>query len=85
MLDTINALFELGGVFMCYGHIKQIKKDRSVAGVYIPAVVFFSAWGYWNLIYYSNLSQWASLVAGMALAISNTYWASLLYKYRKKT
>lgn len=82
MNDIINALFELGGVFMCLGHVKQIKKDRSVAGVYIPAVVFFSTWGYWNLIYYSSLNQWASLFAGFLLAITNTYWAILLYKYR---
>jgi hypothetical protein len=42
MFDFINALFEFGGFLMCLGHIKQIKKDKAVAGVYLPAVIFFS-------------------------------------------
>ena len=83
MFDIINAMFELGGFYMCLGHVKQIKKDKSVAGVYIPAVVFFSLWGYWNIIYYFDLQQYFSWVAGILLAISNTYWACLLYKYKK--
>lgn len=82
MYDLINSLFELGGIFFCLGHIRQINRDKSVAGVYIPAVVFFSSWGYWNIVYYSSLNQWFSLSAGTVLALFNTYWAYLLYKYK---
>jgi len=80
--DFINGLFGLGGVFFCLGHIKQIKEDKDVAGVYVPAVAFFSLWGYWNILYYSNLDQWSSFTAGILLACTNTYWAYLSYKYK---
>ena len=66
-----------------YGHIVAIKRDKKVSGLYIPAHVFFSLWGYWNIIYYSGLNQTASLIAGAILALANTYYTALLIKYSK--
>ncbi len=81
--DLINSLFEFGGIFFIFGHIRAVMKDKFVAGVYVPAHVFFSLWGYWNIFYYWNLSQWASLLAGTMLALINTYYTYLLFKYSK--
>ena len=82
MIDFINFTFELGGVIFGYGNIVKIKEDKCVAGVYVPAVAFFALWGYWNVIFYSSLNQWWSLSAGILLAVMNTYWVLLMYKYK---
>lgn len=81
--DIVNGMFEIGGAIACLGHIKQILKDKKVAGVFIPAVIFFSSWGYWNIFYYWHLNQWVSWLAGIVLAICNSYWAYLLWYYSK--
>lgn len=81
--DIINGLFEGVGIIFAVGNIRQIIKDKSVAGVYIPAVGFWSAWGYWNLYYYPGLDQIASTAAAGLLALANTVYLALLLKYRQ--
>ena len=80
--DLINAAFELlGGVFVL-GHCRAIRRDKAVKGVSIPAVVFFTAWGGWNLYYYPHLGQWLSFAGGVALVAANLLYVGLLVYYR---
>ncbi len=83
MNDYINAIFEFGAILGIYGHIFQIKKDKVVKGTYIPTVVFFTSWGFWNIYYYPSLQQWFSALAGSILAILNCYYVYLLLKYKE--
>lgn len=83
MADIINALFEFAGGFFILLHCRQAYKDKAVAGVSIPAVIFFSAWGYWNLYYYPSLDQWWSFAGGIFIVLTNTLWVLLLLKYHK--
>lgn len=80
--DLINGLFEFFGAWFVALHIRQVKRDKSVAGVSIPATVFFTTWGFWNLFYYPNLGQWLSFTGGVALVITNSIWIYYLIKYR---
>lgn len=80
--DAINGLFELCGAYFIWLHIRQVLKDKAVAGVSIPAVVFFAAWGFWNLYYYPHLGQWLSFTGGLAIFAANAIWIYLLIKYR---
>lgn len=82
--DTINALFEFTGAFFIIGHIAALLKDKSVAGVWWPAVLFFTMWGVWNLWYYPSLDQWLSFVAGALLATCNAVYVALLVYYSRK-
>jgi hypothetical protein len=84
-LDIINGLFELCGGFLCWLNVKQILKDQSVKGVYWPIQIFFSAWGIWNLFFYSGLSQWMSFYGGIFLAIGNISWVILAAYYSRKS
>ena len=81
-IDIVNAMFEIGGGFAICDHIRQLLKDKSIAGVSISATVFFTTWGFWNLYYYPALDQWLSFSATMFIASANFVWLSLMYKYR---
>lgn len=82
--DLINGGFELWGGFSILGHCKAVLRDKAVAGVSIPSVVFFTAWGYWNLYYYPSLHQWWSFSGGILIVIANSIWVALLLKYYKR-
>lgn len=82
--DIINGLFEaLGGLFV-FNHCRAVIRDKDVKGVSIISVIFFSAWGYWNLFYYPHLNQLWSFVGGIVIVSANTIWWILLIKYWKR-
>lgn len=82
--DKINSGFELiGGGFIVL-HILQVLHDKSVAGVSIWGIAFFTIWGYWNLYYYKSIKQRWSLIASYLITAANTLWLSLLVYYKLK-
>lgn len=81
-LDHANALFELGGAFfVAWFSIRKLMRDREVKGVSWIHIAFFSAWGFWNLVYYPSLEQWWSFGAGLCLVVTNSIYAFLLIYY----
>lgn len=82
-LDLVNGLFETVGAISAWANIRKIRKDKSVAGVYWPLTAVWSAWGFWNLFYYSQLGHWFSTVAGLVLALGNTIWVWHAWRYFK--
>ena len=83
--DLVNALFEFGGCAVMLLNLRAIRRDRSVRGVSLPAVGFFTAWGLWNLFYYPFLGQWLSVGAGFVLTVVQAIWLGHLIAYRKAT
>ncbi len=82
--DIINGLFEcLGGIFITLSIIK-LHKDKSVRGVSLYPVAFFSVWGYWNLYFYPSLGQWWSFWGGIGVVVMNTIWLGQLIYYSKR-
>ena len=79
--DKINGGFEFVGGFFLILHILQAWHDKSVAGVNIYAVAYFTLWGYWNLYYYKAIKQRWSLVASYFITAMNTVWLTLLLSY----
>jgi hypothetical protein len=79
--DRINGGFELAGGFFTVLHILRVLADKSVAGVSITTVLFFTLWGFWNLYYYKSISQRWSLVASYFITSMNVIWVSLLIYY----
>jgi hypothetical protein len=83
-VDVINGLFEFGGAFMCWMHVKQILKDKKTRGVAWAPFIFFALWGVWNAtIYYPAVGCWWSWAGGVALVLVNTFYCCLVWKYRK--
>lgn len=81
--DFINGSFELLGTFAILGHVRQLWKDKNVAGVSIPATVFFASWGFWNLYYYPHLGQWWSFAGGIGIVLANILWISGMVYYSR--
>lgn len=83
-LDTINSMFEAVGAVAAWANIQKIRRDKNVSGVYWPLTAIWSAWGYWNLYYYSSLGHWFSTAAGAVLAVGNTIWVLYAAHYYDK-
>lgn len=84
-MDIINGLFEILGFAFILPSILLLYRQKQVRGISPTHVAFFSAWGYWNLLYYPSLGQWASTVGAVFLALANTtYWVMLVYYKRKE-
>lgn len=82
LLDVINSTFEFGGAVMCLQNCRRLWRDRRVAGVDWRTIGFFAAWGWWNLIYYSQLDQWMSWTGGLLLTTCNTAWVLMAIRWR---
>ena len=83
LLDYINATFELAGAAFQALNVLQIYKDKAIRGVHWLSVFFFTAWGWWNLPYYTALGQVWSSVGASALVLVNMSWLYLIWYYRK--
>lgn len=83
-VDLINATFESVGAILTWIDVSRIRRDKIVKGVYWPARAFWSAWGFWNLLYYTTVGHPLSFWAGAVLAVGNTVWVlhALVYARR---
>lgn len=51
--DAINAVFEGGGAIFLMLNVRRLLKDRSVKGVSLVTTTWWTAWGFWNVYFYS--------------------------------
>jgi membrane protein YdbS with pleckstrin-like domain len=82
--DLFNALFEMAGALLTLMNTVQIRRDKGYAGVYMPAIVLFTSWGFWNLYYYAHLAQWWSVAATVVMVLANLSWLGHMLWYGKK-
>lgn len=83
--DFINASFETAAGFFILLSILKLRKDKAVAGVHWLQVLFFAAWGWWNLYYYPSLGQWWSFAGGVGVVLTNTAWLGLMIYYMRRS
>ncbi|HQL76450.1 MAG TPA: hypothetical protein PLD58_25025 [Phycisphaerae bacterium] len=77
-MDLVNGLFEMiGGVLLCL-NVRRLARDRSVQGVSVWPVLFFTSWGCWNLLFYPALGCWWSFAGGLLVVAANVAWLILL-------
>ena len=62
--------------------IMAIQRDKRVHGFSIFTPIFFTSWGWWNIAYYPHLDQFYSTIAAAALALVNSIYLVLVFKYR---
>lgn len=81
--DVVNGSFELLASFFVAVSARRVWVDRHVAGVSWVTTAFFTAWGFWNVIWYPHLGQPVSFAAGFAVVAANLVWVVGLVKYRR--
>lgn len=79
--DLVNGCFELVGGLLSIANIRAIMKDKKVRGMALTPLAFFTAWGYWNVLYYPYLLQWFSFLGGLVVIAVNTVWLVLAIYY----
>ena len=80
--DLFNGCFEAAGAVFLWLNILAILRDGELKGVHWGPTVFFTAWSTFNLWFYPHQGLWFSFLGGCAIAISNTIWLYLVWKYR---
>lgn len=80
--DLINGSFEVAAGLAVLHHCAVLRHDRQVRGLSIPAVFFFTAWGFWNIYYYPFLGQPLSFAGGIFVTVANCTYLALLLQYR---
>jgi uncharacterized membrane protein YfcA len=85
VMDNINGVFEAVGGLFIFLNVLKLHKDKKVRGVSWVSIVFFTLWGYWNLIFYPAIGQMTSTLFAGLTALVNTAWlAQILYYNRKE-
>lgn len=82
-LDLANSFFEFGGAFAKMLDVKALLKSKMYSGFSPASTIFFSSWGFFNIIYYPHLGQMASALGGLSICVINLLYLALLVKYRK--
>ena len=73
-LDVLNAGFELGGSYFAWSNVRQLRRDRRVMGFDWKSMMFYTAWGSFNVVLYPSLGMFASAIAGVVLCLGNLTW-----------
>ena len=82
--DYTNSVFEILAGFFVLLNCREVIKDKSVKGVNVVSIMFFTIWGIWNLYYYPFLEQWMSFVGGLFVTSANAAWIILILIYKRK-
>jgi hypothetical protein len=83
--DFINGCFEFGAGIMVLLNIRRTYLDKQVKGFSVWPLVFFTSWGYYNLIFYPAHGLWWSFLGGISITLVNSTWiAQIIYYTRPK-
>lgn len=83
-LDKINGLFELIGSMTTWMSVRRVYVDKGYSGIWLPAVLFFLSWGFFNMLYYPSLRQWWSFFGGCSMVAANIAWVFFMAHYGRK-
>lgn len=78
-----NAAFEAGAGLAVLAHCWKLHDHRKARGLSIPAVLFFTLWGGWNMYYYPHLGQFWSLAGGIFVTLANLIYIAMLVTHSR--
>jgi hypothetical protein len=82
--DLINGAFEFGAFLAIVNNCRVLLRDKVVRGFSGTSTLFFTLWGFWNILYYPHLGQTASFLAGLLVVTANCAYLGLLLHYRRR-
>lgn len=80
--DLINSLFTFGGGLFAWRNAWVLFRERKVCGVSRASQGFFTLWGIWTLVFYSQLNHWSSFAAALVIVSANIVWVALAFRFR---
>jgi len=81
--DLINGLFEVFSGMLTVLSVRRLYRDKSVRGISIYPILFFTLWGGWNLYFYPVHNLYLSFSGGIIMFTVNAIWVSQMIYYRK--
>lgn len=85
MTDFTSAAFTVGAALFLLLNIRQMLVDRSLKGVSVYTIAYFTAWGYWGIfLFYAMPNMVLTFVASVILAIAYSVWLGLAIYYKRK-
>lgn len=79
--DYTQAFWELGSACFQLPNVFAIRKSKSISGIHWYATAFFTAWGIYNLWFYTALNLPTAYWAGLAITAVNLLWLGHLCYY----
>ena len=79
--DLINGILEMGGALITLLSVRQILRDRAMAGFHWGPTIFFTGWGVWNLYFYPSISMPLSTAGSAALVLVNAFYLHLMLRF----
>lgn len=82
--DAINGSFELAAGLFVLNHCRVLKAHKSLRGVSMISMGFFTLWGVWNMYYYPALGQPLSFYGGVFVVAANAFYFGMALHYRRQ-
>lgn len=82
--DAINASFELLAGLFVLNHCRVLRQHKTLRGVSMISMGFFTLWGVWNMYYYPALAQPLSFYGGVFVVAVNAFYLGLALHYNRK-
>lgn len=85
--DYTQAAFEFGSACFQVRNVLAIRTHQTIKGVHWSPTAFFTAWGVYNLWFYTALHLPLAWWAGLAITAVNAVWLShaAYYVLRRET
>lgn len=81
--DLVNGIIEFVGGCFLWLNVWRITKDKDIKGIHWGSVMFWTAFGSWNIYYYPSINQWFSFYGSIFVFLGNTTWVILCFYYKK--
>jgi hypothetical protein len=78
MSDWVNSLFCLGGAVFILFSILKVRRDKQIKGISWAHVIFFHAWGWWNLFFFAMIGEKFAFACAVVLVVTEAVWINEL-------
>lgn len=83
MPDLINGIFGvLGGLFIALS-IAKLHQEKTVRGVSIVHVAFFTSWSWYHVYFFTTVNLWWSWAGAVGMMTANTIWLCQMVYYSR--
>lgn len=79
--DQVTALFTVTCALVLSRNVWQLHQDKLVRGIHWWAPALFTAFAFWNVIFYASLDQWWAFAAGILNFLANVAWLAQIIYY----